>query len=81
MSSVNPLLSATRLAQSLASLTPTGATSSSRAQLLESPELARLRQQQQQLVQLQRVDVQRPVAVQTGVPLVVGPDGQLVALL
>lgn len=88
---MNPLLSTTRLAQSLASLTPTGAISSSRAQLLESPELTAIRLQQQQqlrreqqlrqdLVQLQRLDSQRPVSVQNnGVPLLVGPDGQLVA--
>lgn len=55
------LLTATRLAQSLANLTPTGASSASRAQVIESIEqnIARQQQQQQQQQRQRQIVVTR----------------------
>ncbi|KAJ8687675.1 hypothetical protein QAD02_023469 [Eretmocerus hayati] len=64
----SPSLTSTRLAQSLASLSATGAaSSSSRAQLLESPELSALRAQQ---IILAREPTR---------PLLLGNDGQILS--
>ncbi|XP_014218735.1 uncharacterized protein LOC106647010 [Copidosoma floridanum] len=68
------LLSATRLSQSLASLSPTGASSSSSVQVLESPELsaARAALQHQQAVLWPRDSSAGRL------PLIIGNDGEIV---
>ncbi|XP_008212890.1 uncharacterized protein LOC100679671 isoform X2 [Nasonia vitripennis] len=75
------LLSSTSLAQSLASVNPTGAFTSSRVQLLqESPELSvvRAQQQQRQVVASHRQNILL-TPQSNGLPILIGPDGQLVA--